>query len=79
MNFEEFSKSPELRLHTFTTFISACIAHAKDFLKSGKIDETSSMLNLMDDRCTQEKLGLTVEGPELDFSELEALDPIKDE
>lgn len=56
------------------TFIRHCISHAKGLLKSNEVESgalSKAIMNVIDNRCNEEVLELTVEDPQVDFSALE--------
>tara|TARA_R100001082_G_scaffold110904_1_gene92318 strand:+ start:846 stop:1091 length:246 start_codon:yes stop_codon:yes gene_type:complete len=56
------------------TFVRHCISHAKGLLKSNEVESSvlsKAIMNVIDNRCNEEVLELTVEDPQVDFSSLE--------
>lgn len=59
------------------TFIRHCISHAKGLLKSNEVESgtlSKAIMNVIDNRCNEEVLELTVEDPQVDFSALEEIE-----
>jgi hypothetical protein len=65
------------RMISVLTFIRHCISHAKGLLKSNEVESgalSKAIMNVIDNRCNEEVLELTVEDPQVDFSALEEIE-----
>ena len=73
----DYKREYELLRHKMImilTFIRHCISHAKGLSDSNEVESktlSTAMMNVIDNRCNEEVLELTVEDPMVDFSALD--------